>query len=196
MRRVMLALSLAALTGLFACNGEDENLKKELMDAKAKVESLQNDLSSKETDLDQAVVENRALTTELTEVKRSKELGAVEISNLNWQEKDADFKLILTGTVKNTGNAFLRDVTVKVAIKDETDNIIEVKIVNDPDREKMSMLFFQNVADALNKGSSKDFELVIYTRNIHASGLGKVKEAIHAPGGPRVEITGLFVSAR
>jgi hypothetical protein len=197
MRKIFLALSLVALAGIAGCNGEDEALKHELDDALAKIESMKKEVRSKEDELDEQINKNLKLSEELRELETAKEMGEVEIVNLKWDEKDRDFKLILRGTVKNTGRAYLYDVTIKVAITDATENIIVAPIVNDPDREEMEMLFFHNVADSLNKDGSKDFEMVIYTRNIHASGLGKVKEAIRQSSGPTTwEVTGLFNTAK
>ena len=196
MRKVLLVVSLLALAGLFACNGEDEGLKKELNEANTEVESLKKQVRSKEDELDDQTTKNLRLGEELRELETAKERGAIELSNLKWEENDRDFKLILHGTAKNTGRVYLYDVTVKVAIMDRTENIIEAPVVNDLDREKMPMLFFHEVTGSLNTGDSKDFSLVIYTRNIHASGLGKVKESIREQQGDNTwKVTGLFNSA-
>lgn len=197
MRNVVLTLSLLALTGLFACNGQDEQMKQERDEALAKIAELEKKLSTKETELDDLVNKNLKLSEDVRELQSAKEMGSVEVTNVTWEELDREFKLILRGTVKNTGRAYLYDVTVKVAIVDQTENIIEAPLVNDPDRESMSMLFFHNVADSLNTGGSKDFEMVIYTRNIHASGLGKVKESIRQDASSTTwEVTGLFNTAK
>jgi predicted nuclease with TOPRIM domain len=199
MRKVLLILSLLALTGLYGCNGQDEELKEEIKELEAKIESQKKDISTKESDLDEASTTIINLRDEMATLREAKELGAVEITNLKWVEKDADFKLILKGTVKNTSSVYLRDVSIKVGIEDKTENIIEAKVVNDPDRESMKMLFFHNVADSMNAGDSKDFEMVIYTRNIFAAGLGKVKEAIRTMAdleSSQVKITGLFITAK
>jgi hypothetical protein len=188
---------LVALAGIVSCNGEDDSMRKDLEEARATIEDLNNRLSTKETEVDDLTDENLKLNEDVRELESAKEMGEVELDNLKWEENDREFKLILTGTVKNTGKAYLYDVTVKVGIMDETENVIVVPTVNDEDRESMPMLFFHNVADSMNTGDSKDFEMVIYTRKIRADGLGKVKESIRREQGPTTwEVTGLFNTAK
>jgi len=197
MRKFLLAVSFVGLLCLFACNGEDETVKRDLEESRAKVEDLNNKLSTTETQLDKQVNDNIRLNEQIRELEAAKEMGAVELSDLKWIENDRDFQLILTGTVKNTGKSYLYDVTVKVGIMDETENIIVAPIVNDPDREEIPTLFFHNVADSMNTGDSKTFKMVIMTRNIHASGLGKMKESVREKQGPTTwEVTGLFNTAK
>lgn len=194
MKKVMLVLSLLALTGLFACNGGDEEMKEDLSEALAKIENLQKKLKTKEDQSDDLQNENIRLNQQVIELTGAKEMGAVEVTNIKWEENDRDFQLILHGTIKNTGRAYLSNITVKVEIMDKFDNVIQAPVVNDPDREIMPMLFFHDVAEALNMGDSKTFKMIIYTRNIHASGLGKVKEAIDNKD--QYKVTGLFVTAK
>jgi len=196
MRSLALILSLLALSALFACNAEETDLARKLDERNATIEELNKQIGSLETDRDQVTTENKKLLDENRTLKTTKELGAVELSNLKWEERDDRFHLILRGTVTNTGHAFISHITVKVAIKDETDNIIEADLVNDPDeRGKMPMLFFHNAADSLNVGDSEDFEMIIYAKDINATSKSKVKDAIRDHEN-RVEYTAMFCSSQ
>jgi predicted nuclease with TOPRIM domain len=198
MRKVLLVLSLLALTGLYACESQEEELKQEIKELEEKVQAQDKKLQTQEAQIDEystTIIELRNVKDAL---EAARELGSIEISDLKWKIDDDDFKLILYGTVKNTGKAYLHDVTVKVEIRDKTDNVIDAKIINDPDRENMKMLFYHNVAGSLDQNDSQDFALVIYTRDIHDDALGRVKDAIGTMGDPepQVKVTGLFISAR
>lgn len=194
MRNLALILSLLAMWGLFACSAEETDFTRELSEREAAIKDQEEQIHSLETQLDQIRKDNRQLSDENRALNDVKELGVVELSNLEWEEDDDRLRMILRGTVKNTGRSFVWHVTIKVAINDETENVIEADLSYDPDdRGKIPMLFYHNAADSLNIGDSKDFEIIIYTRNIFAGSLGKVKEAIRNHES-QVEYVALFRS--
>ena len=197
MRIALVALSMLALLLPLGCNKESSDDTEELREAQAEIQNLKQKVKTLEDQADKYGSQNIELSKKIRDLEGRKEIGEVKVSNLKWTENDRESQLILTGTVENTGHAYLSDVTVKVTIKDQTRNIIKAELVNKEDRDYMPMLFFHNVQDALAKGDKKDFKLIIYTRNIHAGSFSEVQEAIRKDAGDESwEVIPLFVTAR
>ncbi len=198
MRIALLAVAVLALVVPFACKRGGEDSTEELREARAETENLKKEVKTQEDLADKYSKQNVELSKKIRDLEGRKEIGEVKVYNLKWDENDREEQLILTGTVENTGHAYLSDVTVKVGIKDDTRNVIQAKLVNDPGgRETKPMLFFHNVADALAKGDKKDFKLIIYTTTIHAGSFDDVQKAVRQEAGPDTwEVVPLFVTAR
>lgn len=193
MRIALAALSVLALLLPLGCNKETGDSTEDLREARAEIENLKQKVKTLEDQADTYGSQNIELSKKIRDLEGRKEIGEVKVSNLEWTENDRESQLILTGTVENTGHAYLTDVTVKVAVRDETRNIIKAELVDKTDRATMPMLFYHSVEEALAKGDKKDFKLVIYTRNIHAGSFSEVQEAIRKPMGDETwTVTPLF----
>jgi hypothetical protein len=193
MRIALAALSMLALLLPLGCKREGADSTEELREARAEVDNLKTKVKTLEDQDDKYRLQNIELSKKVNDLESRKEIGEVKVYNLKWDENDRESQLILTGTVENTGHAYLTDVTVKVAIKDETRNVIKAELVNKDDRATMPMLYYHNVTDALAKGDKMDFKLIIYTRNIHANSFTDVQEAIRKPQGDETwTVTPLF----
>jgi hypothetical protein len=192
--RALTAVSMLVFVTFFVgCEGKVQNYESQIKDKDSRIKSLESDKAESARTVAELRKKTDDLSKEATELRKSKERGAVEISNLKWTEKEAEFQIFLTGTVKNTGRAYLRDVTLKVSLFDETHNPLVVSLVNDPcERVSETMHLYHHVADSLGEGDSKDFQMIIYTHLMHGDGKAKVRKAI---GDPKLqEIIALFVS--
>lgn len=191
--RVIAVVSALIFIFTVGCKSEVEEYKRQIADKESKIKSLGNEKAESERTVSELRKKNDELSKANSELKNRKELGSVEIANLQWTEKEKEFQVILTGTVKNTGLAYLRDVTVQVSLLDETGNPLVVPLINDPyERESEVMRLFQYVTESLDVGGSKDFTLVIYTRLMHGDGVAKIRNCTENP--KLYEVVPIFVS--
>jgi hypothetical protein len=177
------------------CKNETEKYKAQIEERESKIRALEKGKAEIESTVDELRKKSDDVSKQVSELKKRKERGAVEITNLKWSENEKEFQVILTGTVKNTGLVYLRDVTVKVSLLDETGNPLVVPLINDPyERESETIRMFHYVAESLDVGGSKDFRFVIYTRLMHGDGVAKIRKCIENP--KLYDVVGLFVSAK
>jgi len=193
--RAMAGVLTLAFVFAVGCKGEVEKYKSQIEDKERTIKSLENEKAESKSTVDQLRKKSDEQSKEISQLRNRKEMGAVEISNLKWSENEKEFQVILTGTVKNTGLVYLRDVRVDVSLVDETENPLVITLVNDPcERESETMRLFQYVAESLDVGGSKDFRLVIYTRLMHGDGIAKIRKCMENP--KLYKVVGLFVSAK
>ena len=186
MRRVVFVWVLL-LT--FGCGGAASvhELEVRLRDKQKEVERLKQQLLQKERELDDLRAQNSQLTQEKVKLASMKEMGKAELLNLRWEthfEDPQEKYIALKGVVKNTGKAYLEDVTLKVALLDDTGNVIEVGLMPPyaPAKEKM-LKFFPLVDErgkevSLDPDSSQEFEFRIKTAYFDGNGQAAVKKAV------------------
>ncbi|MCX7703508.1 MAG: hypothetical protein N2234_05350 [Planctomycetota bacterium] len=176
MRVVFVVLLLAVI---FGCEGARSvtELELELRNEKNNSKNMEQQLIQKDNELNELRSRVSQLEQEKVKISGMKEMGDAKIEELKWEMRLDEFYIELRGKVRNTGRAYLEDVTLKVALRDETDNIIDVELMPPYAPEKERMLKFFPL-EPLEVGATQEFKVRISTKYFHANGLAAVKKCI------------------
>lgn len=174
---------------LIGCEGASSVHEAEvrLRDKQKEVRMLKQQLVQKERELDDLRAQNSQLIQEKIKLASMKELGRAKLENVRLEthfEDPQEKHIAVKGIVKNVGKAYLEDITLKVALLDDTGNIIKVKLMPPyaPAEERM-LKFFPLVDEkgrevSLDPNAQQEFEFRIKTAYFDGNSLAAVKKAI------------------
>jgi|GEM_PF-2860311 hypothetical protein len=154
----------------------------ELRDLHNTIEKQKQDIDRAQNELSELRARVSQLEQEKVKLAGMKELGDAKLEEVKWEMRLEEFYINLKGKVRNTGKAYLEDVTLKVALLDETGNIIDVELTPPYAPQKERMLKFFPLEQPLEVGATQEFSFKIETKYFNANGLAAVKKAIETEG--------------
>ncbi|MFH1769781.1 MAG: hypothetical protein ABH833_03900 [Parcubacteria group bacterium] len=195
MKKTIIACILGLTIITSGCKESISRYKSLVEEKDSAIKTLHAEISDKDGIISELRKIKDELDKEKSQLLKHKEVGEVEITNIKWEEKERDFQFVLSGTIKNTGLAYLKDVTLRVTFLDEKGNPLVAKLLNDPfERGSETTRFYYHAADSLGTGNSIEFKMIIYTHLIHHEGKSRIRQCIKDP--KAYELVGFFVSAK